>query len=1443
MPLGTGEDLDSKNLKPLVALLQTGRPCILYLHGTPGSGKTTLSSFLMRKLRSPEYGNFKILAGFFCNDADTDRKDIPSLLRSLTHQLLSQCPPLFRQVKGLYHLLHEQATWTEDELWGFFRSIITFPSQDRIVCIINAVEDLGSSRTRLLENLIDCAKVSDAPFNVIITSRISLENDIKHESIQAIHLDDQPGKKEAIRSFIENEANRLSLERPSFLCHEDEIIAGLSKSDASYLRTTLAVARLRGLRQSTPMDVRVTLRSMPENIEGIYEQIIENIPVVPFAWPRMALCWILYSLRPLKTRELAVALALVACGETSSSIDDYISGDITRDLRVALGPLARVENDEVYLVHSSARDFLLSRKPRNDKDIYTFGPGTHLSLCQFCLSYLSKLDLDDGPFINSTSDPPYLDLPPETKYVFLPYAVQYWPDHFIQAEPRDSCSTILNFLDHDKLLQFWAKLYGCICSTSQRGRSPRTSKLDVAASFGLTDIVSNLLTNDLNQDKDPYQLGMALDLAVEKGHLEIVDQLLNARAVGKDTACIAARTGHVEVLKRLLRENPDYGVEDEAGCTLLHSAARRGHLSIAKWLLKKGADVTAADTQGNTPLHHAAAGGHVKVLDCLLQLKVSPDFTDGQGRTPLYRAAEYGHTQVAERLVDAKANIRLPNTEEATPLHAAAEGGHAKLLKLLIQKGANRMTFNKEGCTPLHLAAREGYASVVKELLRDSDVSQYFKTTSTPLHLAAQEGHAEVVKTLLDAHPECDVLNSNQATPLHLAAARGHPKVIKTLLNANADRNLRDDDNLTPLHVAARNGHLSALELLINPQSLLEEGTKGPLYLAAEKGHALIVRVLQGSLGKSADPDEDKYLALGIAAQNGHESVVDELLKSVPVANLYRGSTLTPLHRAASRGHLAIVEKLIQAGADLDAVNIRRATPLHLAVKHVKVAKLLVEKGADLNRIDEEECTPLHHAAKEDVADVVELLLKKQANKDAITETAFTPLHLAAERGYVKVVRALLAAEVNLDPTNNASLTPLHLASENGHAEVVQALMEAGARKDPVDDSHSSPLHKAALNGHESVVAILLRQGVNINATNDDGHTPIYIAAFFGSVEVLEKLLQPEWKGDLDHKASNGWTALHAATDYFRATDLLIKAGANVSIANDYGSIPLILAAESGMTEVVRLHLDAGADPDSTNKTGSSALHRASQSGYLDIVSLLLEQGATVNKKKKNGVTPLIMAISNGHKDVVKTLIERDKDALTLQNGTFKSILGPAAMQDTPESREIIDYILESVDIGNYSDSGFDELRWAVEMGSHQIWERFKPLRNIDSFEEDSDKWTLNLAIYQSKDSFFDEDILERHPSSFLVNPLLPGSLVLPPIWKELENTAGQLEISADGKEVAYKGKSSLLLSIYAFKQHIRIHGYTSKGELRLTHALKPQDPVRRLRSGPITLFLHVTWV
>lgn len=172
--------------------------------------------------------------------------------------------------------------------------------------------------------------------------------------------------------------------------------------------------------------------------------------------------------------------------------------------------------------------------------------------------------------------------------------------------------------------------------------------------------------------------------------------------------------------------------------------------------------------------------------------------------------------------------------------------------------------------------------------------------------------------------------------------------------------------------------------------------------------------------------------------------------------------------------------------------------------------------------------------------------------------------------------------------------------------------------------------------------AVMLLTVINLFAAGSE----VADAVMRRNNDALRALLQR--KADVNGVQVDGTTALHWAVraDDLATADLLIRAGAKVSVANREGATPMLLAAMNGSAAMIERLIKAGADPNAPlSKSGDTALMMASRTGKPDAVKALLNHGALVNVKETWGdTTALMWAVSEGYPAVVKILIDAGAD-------------------------------------------------------------------------------------------------------------------------------------------------------------------------------------------------------
>jgi ankyrin repeat protein len=183
----------------------------------------------------------------------------------------------------------------------------------------------------------------------------------------------------------------------------------------------------------------------------------------------------------------------------------------------------------------------------------------------------------------------------------------------------------------------------------------------------------------------------------------------------------------------------------------------------------------------------------------------------------------------------------------------------------------------------------------------------------------------------------------------------------------------------------------------------------------------------------------------------------------------------------------------------------------------------------------------------------------------------------------------------------------------------------------------------------------------------DEAPRPLRMAAQRGDVLEIERLLARGARHD-ERTPYDGETALTAAARRGRAAAVkaLIEKGADPGLPNAAGDKAVVLAAEAGHADVVRL-LSGGpreqealaaaarAGSEETVKTlltagpatdaeGGEALFHAAARGSAELVRSLLQAGAPVNDWKEYRGRPLDGAIAHGHLETTRLLIAAGAD-------------------------------------------------------------------------------------------------------------------------------------------------------------------------------------------------------
>ncbi|XP_027944111.1 GA-binding protein subunit beta-2 isoform X2 [Eumetopias jubatus] len=166
------------------------------------------------------------------------------------------------------------------------------------------------------------------------------------------------------------------------------------------------------------------------------------------------------------------------------------------------------------------------------------------------------------------------------------------------------------------------------------------------------------------------------------------------------------------------------------------------------------------------------------------------------------------------------------------------------------------------------------------------------------------------------------------------------------------------------------------------------------------------------------------------AARKGQDDEVRTLMANgAPFTTDWLGTS--PLHLAAQYGHYSTAEVLLRAGVSRDARTKVDRTPLHMAAAdgHAHIVELLVRNGADVNAKDMLKMTALHWAIEHHHRDVVELLIKYGADVHAFSKFDKSAFDIALEKKNAEILVILQEAMQNQVNANPERASPVTVAA------------------------------------------------------------------------------------------------------------------------------------------------------------------------------------------------------------------------------------------------------------------------------------------------------------------------------------------------------------------------------------------------------------------------------
>ncbi|KAF7971615.1 hypothetical protein HWV62_20716 [Athelia sp. TMB] len=799
----------------------------------------------------------------------------------------------------------------------------------------------------------------------------------------------------------------------------------------------------------SPRAVEAQLQSLPKNLDGLYDQILNN-SINPEELKRF-LMWLAFANRPLEVDELAEVVTVdFSSADGLPSYDRDLRYDDAKNALVVCSSFVTEFEGTVKLAHMSMKEYLLSKRIESGTAAF-FSINEALShslIAQTCLAYL----LDLGKVSNPVESTIQSDFP------LAPYAAAHWISHMrlgCCAGSHLSQMMMKIFSNDSNALINWVRLddpdqVDLFERDLERPAERIAAPLYYASSCGLQEVVNHLLRTGANVNARGGEYGSALAVASSKGHCSIVQELL------------------------------EHGAETDAQCgehgTALQNASHQGHAAVVRLLLENGAEVDQQCGDG-TALLRASSRGHADVVRQLLDSGADVNSSEGPRSKALWVASYKGYDTVVRLLLEARADVDSAIHDGDNALHVASYEGHHAVVCLLLNNGCNVNAPARTQGSALQAASQRGHYAVVQQLLnhgaRINTEEGFF---GCAIQAASYAGRKDIIQRLLDNGADVNMLGGHYGSALQAAAYKGFYSVIRLLLQNGADVNAQGGLYGNALKAAISERHHQVAELL------LDNGAT-----AVQAGH----------LGN----------ALHEAAYAGHEEMVQALLENDADVDAQGGQYGSPLQTASFAGHQGIVRLLLSYGADVNRLGGQHRSALQAASSkgHVKIVEMLLEHGADVNGPEGQLGSALQAASFGGHSRVVAVLLKCGADVNRLVGQGGNALQAASSKGHVKIVEMLL--EHGADVNGLEGQRALQAASFGGHSRIVAVLLKHGADVNSLVGQVGNALHTAASRRHIEMVETLLEHGADVNGPAGQHANVLQAVSSAGHFEMVQDFL------------------------------------------------------------------------------------------------------------------------------------------------------------------------------------------------------------------------------------------------------------------------------------------------------------------------------------------------
>lgn len=730
----------------------------LLVSADPGCGKSVLAKYLI------DYKLPKSATVCYFFFKDQVQNTLKQALCALIHQLLCAKPSLVCYALPEHLTNGPGLVGIVPSLWKILSQAAQDPEAGSVIFVLDALDECKESDFLYLANMLrnEWLKETNGLGRVkwLLTSRpyeqITYEFQEIIDEFPCIRI---PGEEESekigqeinhvIKYKVNRLAKRMKLSEDVRLHLETRLLAIPHRT---YLWVYLVFDHLKKGFKKTKKGVENEIATLPESVNEAYEKILHRSSDERKA--RKALSIVLASLRPLTLAEMNVAVNIESSPPTEcfGDLDLESEDDFTTTLRGWCGLFLSIYSGQVYLLHQTAREFLIkgltqSKKALPQETVWANSFSIQQAnrvLAETCLTYLKFRDLEERDGDHDRDGKKSNEFQVEEKPAFLQFSADNWAWHLKHAntDDMDLLAMAIEICDgRNKESQIWQRMIG---ARYGYWLSRPTMLLHFFCYVGIQEVARLLLRKGSN--------------------------VRSRDSLGKTPLHIAASVGEDRVVALLIEQGAEINDRDDEGRTALHLAAERGQADTVALLLERGAEIDIQDVLRYTAICMAISSEDLCTVALLLEKGASVDMQDCTGHIPLHWAVGRDRTDLVALLLHSGSPVNARQYDGSTALHSAVRSGMIDIVSLLLENGA-----------AIDLRGRNGH---------------------TAFHVAANYDRIEIAALLLEKGADIDAGDDQGSTALQMAAFCGQPYTVAFLLEKGAMLNSQDNEGRTPLDSA-----------------------------------------------------------------------------------------------------------------------------------------------------------------------------------------------------------------------------------------------------------------------------------------------------------------------------------------------------------------------------------------------------------------------------------------------------------------------------------------------------------------------------------------------------------------------------------------------------------------------------------------------------------------